>query len=90
MGRAASSCCSWGERVTRRASAILRAISSCTSKTSAISRSYRSDQTGKSVFASMSWVLMRRRVPARRRLPPRTKAAFSSRPTCWAVTALSR
>jgi hypothetical protein len=40
LGRlAASASCSCGESVMRSASAILRAISSCTSNTSAISRS---------------------------------------------------
>jgi len=50
----------------------LMPTSSGTSNTSFSSRSYRSDQIGKSVLAAISGVLMRSRAPARRRLPVRT------------------
>ena len=69
MGLTAIAFASWGESLIRSAPAMLRAISSWTSKTSSICRSKRSAQAASPVPVWISCALTRSRLPARRRLP---------------------
>ena len=67
-------------RRVRTLSAIARAISSWTSKISAISRSYRSDHTWKPLATSTSCTVTRTRLPDRRTLPSSTVPTLSFDP----------